>query len=135
MRAGLTVEELSNETSADLCQEYQKYKAELKAEQESFDMAEAYYKSEMQKIAGALAIKLNAEGLQNIRTEHGTAYFSTLKRVKVVNRDDWFRRVWGDGAWDCLTAAVSKEAFLEKYPNGTDGVEIEETRNIHVRRS
>ncbi len=153
------VQKLAEHTAAKLIGGY-------KAIEEAKDVLTAEYeaqvkplKEKMQEILGALAIKMDAEGTKNFSSEYGTAYFTTIKTTKMVNRasfynwvhDDWERRR------DCLTAHVTKEevvshleemqskAYEEAVQAGEEarfdaseivvpGLEIGDLRSVRIRK-
>lgn len=107
------------------------------------DAMEALHKTELaplkmtlQSLNGAIAIKMDANGLENVRTEFGTAYFAITEQMRVTNREDFFNWVIANAAKDVLTSAVSKDAVRERQARGEDvpGLEIVPTRKLHVRK-
>ena len=117
-----------------------------KAIEEARDVLTAEYKAQikpleekMQEIIGALGIKLAASGQENFKTEYGTYYESTIKKVKVINREAWLAWVYAD--WnqrkDCLTQNVAKEEVV-KFNYSADqpeGVEISDYTSGHIRKA
>jgi hypothetical protein len=116
-----------------------------KAIEEARDVLTAEYKAQikpleekMQEIIGALGIKLAASGQENFKTEYGTYYESTIKRVKVTSRIEWLDWVITNEAWDCLTNHVTKEEVVKaavKYGGELPGVEIEDYTSGHIRKA
>ena len=133
-------------------QKLAEYKADkliggYKAIEEARDVLLAEYKAQskpleekMQEILGALGIKMNLEGVQNFKSEYGTSYFTTVKRVKVDNRTDWLD--WVYRGWeqrkDCLTAHVAKDEVIkhaEENEGSLPGLEIEDYTSVHIRKA
>ena len=139
-------------------QKLAEYKADkliggYKAIEEARDVLAAEYKAQakpleekMQEILGALGIKMNAEGVQNFKSEYGTSYFTTIKRVKVTDRAEWLAWVYAD--WedrkDCLTAHVAKDEVVKRSEDhgvggtticGVPGLEIEDYTSVHIRKA
>jgi hypothetical protein len=116
-----------------------------KAIEEARDVLTAEYKAQikpleekMQEIIGALGIKLAASGQENFKTEYGTYYETTIKRVKVTARESWLDWVVANEAWDCLTNHVTKEEVVKaaaRYGGELPGVEIEDYTSGHIRKS
>ena len=114
-----------------------------KAIEEARDVLTAEYKAQikpledkMQEIIGALGIKLAASGQENFRTEYGTYYESTIKRVKVTGRERWLDWVVDNEAWDCLTNHVAKEEVVkaaERFGGELPGVVIEDYTSGHIK--
>jgi hypothetical protein len=105
-------------------------------------------KEKMQEILGALGIKMNAEGVQNYKSEYGTSYFTTIKKTKMLDRvafHQWVHDKWEDRR-DCLTAHVAKEEVVKhlEYMRGDardekdveiPGLEIEDYTSVHIRKA
>ena len=116
-----------------------------KAIEEARDVLTAEYKAQikpleekMQEIIGALGIKLAASGQENFKTEYGTYYESTIKRVKVTSRIEWLDWVITNEAWDCLTNHVTKEEVVKaaaRFGGELPGVEIEDYTSGHIRKA
>ena len=114
-----------------------------KAIEEARDVLVAEHKAQikpledkMQEIIGALGIKLAASGQENFRTEYGTYYESTIKRVKVTGRERWLDWVVDNEAWDCLTNHVAKEEVVkaaERFGGELPGVVIEDYTSGHIK--
>jgi hypothetical protein len=139
-------------TPLTIVQKLAEYKADkliggYKAIEEARDVLAAEYKAQtkpleekMQEILGALGIKMNLEGVQNFKSEYGTSYFSTIKRVKVNNRGDWLDWVFKDWSLrkDCLTSHVAKEEvvkYAEDFGGALPGIEIEDYTSVHIRKA
>ena len=117
-----------------------------KAIEEARDVLVAEHKAQiipleqkMQEIIGALGIKLSTSGQENFKTVYGTYYESTIKKVKVTNREAWLG--WLADDWEnrkhCLTQHVSKEDVV-KFEHTTDepmGVEISDYTSGHIRKA
>jgi hypothetical protein len=114
--------------------------------EEARDILTAEYKAQikpleekMQEIIGALGIKLAASGQENFKTQYGTYYNSTIKKVKVTNRGAWLDWVYAD--WnqrkDCLTQHVAKEEVVKFNEAGDEpeGVEISDYTSGHIRKA
>ena len=116
-----------------------------KAIEEARDVLTAEYKAQikpleekMQEIIGALGIKLAASGQENFKTEYGTYYESTIKRVKIISRIEWLDWVITNEAWDCLTNHVTKEEVVKaaaRFGGELPGVEIEDYTSGHIRKA
>jgi hypothetical protein len=117
-------------------------------------------KEKMQEILGALGIKMDKEGVKNFPSEYGTAYFTTIKKIKNVDREEFYRWVhedW-DNRKDCLTAHVAKEETVKHLEEMQEkaraeaeaagelerldfsevvvpGLEIEDYRSVHIRKT
>ena len=116
-----------------------------KAIEEARDVLTAEYKAQikpleekMQEIIGALGIKLAASGQENFKTEYGTYYESTIKRVKVTGRESWLDWVVANEAWDCLTNHVTKEEVVKaakRFGGSLPGIVIKDYTSGHIRKA
>jgi hypothetical protein len=75
------------------------------------------YKNGMELVEGLLADEINRLEGQSIKTEHGTAYRSTITQFKVADRDTWFDWVFEHNQRDMLTANTAKDAVKEYLDN------------------
>lgn len=115
-----------------------------RAIEEAVDALEAEHKSQvaplkakMQEIIGALGIIMRTTGQERIPCEDGTYYESTIKKVKVTDRQAWLDWVVANEAWDCLTNHVTKEEVVKCAVTYGDlpGVDIEDYTSGHVRKT
>lgn len=105
--------------------------AEIEAEYKS---RVAPVKEEIEKLEAALAKLMTDAGIKSAKTRYGTAYFSDVSSVKVV---DWIAVldfIVQNGAWDLLERRINKTALKD---SGVDvpGVAVEFTRKVNVRRT
>lgn len=91
-------------------------------------------KANLIKLDGMIGVKMDDEELQNVKTPYGTAYFSTLDSMKVMDREVFFAWVLDNRAVDVLTTAVSKDAIRERGEL-PPGVELSQIRKLNVRKS
>ena len=110
-----------------------------KARQEEFDAEMKPYEDAMVAIEGAVMLILNEQGLDNLKAPAGTAFKATTFHTKVSSREALMNFVAEHGAFDLLTAAVSKDAvkaFMEENnQNPPPGVDISTFTKVQFRRS
>jgi hypothetical protein len=97
----------------------------------------AEHKEKMLQLETWLTMKADEEGLDNIKTEFGTAYWSNIASAKVANRDAFMDFVKRENAFDMLENRVSKEA-VKSYMAGHDnmvppGVDFSQIRKFNLR--
>lgn len=118
----------------ELTEQYQKVKARIETD-------EARHKEELRrfveakmKLEGMLADALDEIGVENVKTKHGTVYFTRPESMKVVDKEAFYEWVFAENAFDVLTAAVSKDAVRERgvIPPGVESVKI---RKLCVRKT
>jgi hypothetical protein len=127
-----TVEELADMPDGDLIRAWQHLHGIVDAMEAEHKKNISGIKSDMTKLLGALAIRLDRDKRDGSKTKWGTAYFSILDTVRVVDRDMMLNWVIENRAVDVLTGAVSKDAVRER--GGVPGVEIVPIRNLHIRK-
>jgi phage host-nuclease inhibitor protein Gam len=91
-------------------------------------------KEEIEKLEAALMKLMNEAGVQSVKTKAGTAYFSNVSSVRVVDWPVTLDFIVSNGAWDLLERRVNKTA-LKELEEGVPGVAIETIRKVNVRRS
>jgi phage host-nuclease inhibitor protein Gam len=91
-------------------------------------------KEEIEKLEAALMKLMNEVGVQSVKTKAGTAYFSNVSSVRVVDWPVTLDFIVSNGAWDLLERRVNKTA-LKELEDGVPGVAIETIRKVNVRRS
>jgi len=92
----------------------------------------------MAALEAELLKHMEAEGLQNVRTPHGTAYQTTRTSVRVADKDAFLTSVREADAWELLDVRASKtgvKAFLEENGALPPGVDLSEERVVNVRAS
>lgn len=109
---------------------------EALAERHKAEMAP--YHAQMETIEAWLQAKLIEIGADNIKTESGTAYRSTVQATKVVDWDTLLAYILDSGQHDFLVRNVNKTAVLDhiqKYGAPPGGVEVTQIHKVNVRRS
>lgn len=91
---------------------------------------------QLEMIRGAIAMKMDANQLTNVKTPYGTPYFSTFESIRVGEREIFFDWVFEHRASDVLTSAVSKDSVRERSERGENipGLHIETFRRLRVLR-
>jgi hypothetical protein len=100
-------------SAAKLIGEYIRCRNSIAVLNEQHERKIAPYKAGMELIENLLTDEINRLEGQSIKTEHGTAYRSTVVSYKVADRDTWFDWVFANNHRDMLTANVAKEAIKE----------------------
>ena len=126
-------------TPGEMVAKYIELRDYTKAEQEAFDARMKPYTDGMFAIEGAIMLYLNEQNLENLKAEAGTAFKVRTFHAKVTDRDALFNFVQESGAFELLTAAVSKDAvkeYMEEHQdNPPPGVDVATTTKVNFRRS
>lgn len=108
---------------------------QLKEEEQNYEEICKPLKEALQKVKGEVATRMDKDGINNIKTPIGTAYFYNVQRIKVVDRDIFFNWVIDTKNTGVLTTNLSKDG-LRELPQLPPGVEVTETfRDIRLRDS
>lgn len=114
----------------------------LKKEIERIDKEAATKTAELKKVMLDLenwfTIKAQEDGLENIKTAAGTAYWSTHHKATVASRADLFDYCKSNDAWDLLEARASKDAvksFVEGHGIPPPGVNYSSVKVFNFRKS
>lgn len=120
-------------SDAQLIEQYLKIR-QLKAEMAERHKAElAPLDGAMDTIEGVMSARLIERGAQNVKTDFGTAYRSTVTRYRVVDQDAFRQKLLDSGAWGLAILSTSKaeiDDYVKTYgalPPGTDATTIEST--------
>lgn len=96
------------------------------------------FTEKMGKLESILLQRLNEQGAQNVKTEHGTVYRSKRTTAKVDDFEVALRFIREHEYWHCLPRSVNKTA-VEDYQKETGeafpGVTINADFTVGVRRS
>lgn len=94
-------------------------------------------KKQMVMLENWLTLKADKEGLKNITTPAGTAYWSTTHRCSVAAPEEFLSYVIATQRWDLMEKRASKVAVgLEVDENGSPppGVNYSTVRSFNVRK-
>lgn len=110
-------------------------KAEYKA---AYDAKVAVIDEVMDKIEAKLLEAFEAAGVDNMKTEAGTAYISNKTSVTVADREAFMKYVQDNNEWPLLEVKPSKLAVVEYREVHDDippGLNWRVERKVAVRRS
>lgn len=93
---------MTSPTIADLIAKKQELQAYLDAEQEKFDAVMKPYKEAIRAIQGACCVALLEQGLQNFKSDSGTAYLKHSDGLKVDNKQAFLQFVRAKDRFDML---------------------------------
>lgn len=85
-----------------------------------------------------ITAKAQEDGLENVKTSSGTAYWSTHHKAAVAARDSFFQHVRETGSWDLVEARASKSAvqsYVAAHGVPPPGVDFGSVRVFNFRRA
>jgi hypothetical protein len=110
-------------------------KAQMKAE---FDASVADINAAMDRLENAILQTLNAQGVESVRTDFGTAYKSTSISTSVADWDAFLAFVRDNDRYDMLEKRCAKTA-IEQYRAANDdlppGVNWKPAVTVNIRRA
>ena len=82
--------------------------------------------------------KAQEDGLETIKTPHGTGYWSTHHTATVASREELFKHCRETDAWDLVESRASKTAvksYIEANGAPPPGVNFSSTRVFNLRKA
>jgi hypothetical protein len=120
----------SEKTIAELIQ----LRVQIKTALQRLETEQLPYRDGLAKVDAKIIAAMDANGLNSIKTEHGTAYFSTLNAYSITDRKLFFDWMIENDATDILTSHVSKEALREREQL-PPGIAVTNVRRLNIRGS
>ena len=134
---------MSNKTADELVAEHFAIDDYIASETKRFAEHLKPHRERDEEIKNALLAILNEQKATNIKTEHGTAYTSTIVTPKIVDRDAYLKVVlanWLDFGGEMLQLGAPQKTAVEQYQQTHEGhlppgVETSAFTRINIRRS
>lgn len=133
---------MTEETADDLVQKYLKLKDWVDAETKRFASHIEPYRHEMEAITNQLNAVLIAQKAESLKTEHGTAYISTIMNLKITDREkylDFVNDEWDAFGAEMLMASAQKDSvknYMDAHAGkAPPGIEIGFLKRVNIRRS
>lgn len=85
-----------------------------------------------------ITAKAQEDGLETIKTPHGTGYWSTHNTATVASREELFSFCKEHDAWDLVESRASKtgvKSFIEAHGAPPPGVNFSSTRVFNLRKA
>jgi hypothetical protein len=90
-----------------------------------------------ERVGGKIRAFMDANKLENLKTEHGTAYTTTVFSASVADPDLFMRYVIEHKEFDLLDRRANKTAvvaFVKEHKGLPPGVNLNSVQNLGVRR-
>lgn len=90
----------------------------------------------LQTLEGWITAKAHEDGIETIKTAHGTAYWSTHHTATVGSREEFFSFCKENDAWDMVESRASKsgvKSYIEATGAPPPGVNFSSTRVFNFR--
>lgn len=124
-------------TPAAIIQKYISLRDWLEADSKANEARQKPYTDAMTVLEGAMQAHLNANNLENVKSEFGTAFKKTSTRVRVADRNAFNEFVAQQGSLDWFTNAVSKEKIVEYVKENNcapSGVDVTYVTDVQFNR-
>jgi hypothetical protein len=85
-----------------------------------------------------MTAKAQEDGLESVKTNSGTAYWSTHHTATVASREEFFAYCKENDMWDMVEARASKlgvKSFIESNGAPPPGVNFSSTRVFNLRKA
>lgn len=132
-----------SETAAELVERYFKLDNHISEQQNKFKEYLKPFAEEIEAIKSKLLGMLNEQGIENIRTDHGTAYKSIIDTPKIENHEaylDWCLEFWDAIGSEMLQIGAPKKDAVRQYMEANGGhlppnVSMTSFTRLNIRRS
>lgn len=117
---------------------YMSVRKELDALEREYKERKAKIKEKQVALENWFTAKAQEDGLSTIKTNYGTAYWSTHHSATVASREDLFSFCKNNDAWDLLEARASKTAvrsYIESAGEPPPGVNYKSVSVFNFRKS
>ena len=115
------------------------------AVRKEIDALERAHKAAKAELAEKLAVlenwftaKAQEDGLETVKTPHGTAYWSTHHTATVASREALFSFCKENDAWDLIESRASKtgvKSFIESHGEPPPGVNFSSVKVFNLRKA
>lgn len=125
-------------TPAELIKRYQEIKRTKDIMDTEYKESIKPYSEALEAIELSLLEYLNDNGLQNLKTETGTAYKVTHVNTKMVDRQKLVAFVKETDNFDLFTNSLTKEAvkaYVETHKEPPPGVEVTTYLECNIRKA
>ena len=124
-------------TPADIIQKYIAIRDKIAKDTEAFEATQKPYTDALVTLEGLMMNHLAENGLDNVKSEYGTAFKKTGTRVRVADRGAFNEFVAQQGSLDWFTNAVSKEKivdYVKEHGCAPSGVDVTYITDVQFNR-
>ena len=121
----------------DMVDNYIKIRDAKTAAKKAFDGETSRMTAALVKLEGLILGKLNNEGAESIKTEHGTAYTKSRTSATVKDRDEFYKFAVVSGNLEAIDMKANAKVVRELMQRGIEvpGVKYTETTLVGIRRA
>ena len=121
----------------DVIRAYTKLRDQRTAVEAEVKEKVATIKAKMTKLEAYLKEQMDAQGLTQFKSDHGTAFLTTTDFANVGNWDEVLQFIKDNEAYDMLEKRVSKTAvrgYMDKHKRVPPGVTYGTTLDVNIRK-
>lgn len=130
-------------TAADLVAEYFQLKDQLEVWSKKYAEHIKPSQARMEELSNLLLGLLNEQGAESLKTDHGTAYKSTIVTPSIIDRDaylDFIEQNWGEIGNEMLQLGAPQKKAVSDYMESHNGMlppgtKLSSFTRVNVRRS
>lgn len=120
------------------CERYLAVRKEIEDLERAHKLAKAKLTEKLVAVENWITAKAQEDGLDTIKTPHGTGYWSTHHTATVASREELFAHCKEHDAWDLVESRASKTAvksYIEAHGAPPPGVNFSSTRVFNLRKA
>lgn len=113
-------------------------RSEIEALERAHKEAKAKLTERLTVLENWFTAKAQEDGLETIKTPHGTGYWSTHHTATVASREEFFAFCKEHDAWDLVESRASKtgvKSYIEGSGEPPPGVNFSSTRVFNFRKA
>jgi len=117
---------------------YLQVRAEIEARERDFKSVKAKLMEKLVAVENWITAKAQEDGLETVKTPHGTGYWSTHHTATVGSREEFFNFCKEHDAWDMVESRASKtgvKSYIEANGAPPPGVNFSSTRVFNLRKA
>ncbi len=117
---------------------YLQVRGEIEALEREHKANKAKLTEKLVAVENWITAKAQEDGLETVKTSHGTGYWSTHHTATVASREELFTYCKENDAWDLVESRASKtgvKSYIEAHGAPPPGVNFSSTRVFNLRKA
>jgi hypothetical protein len=119
-------------------EKYLQVRGAIDALEREHKAAKAKLMEKLVAVENWMTAKAQEDGLESVKTNFGTAYWSTHHTATVASREEFFAYCKENDSWDMVEARASKlgvKSFIEANGAPPPGINFSSTRVFNLRKA
>ena len=117
---------------------YLQVRSEIESREREFKSVKAKLMEKLVAVENWITAMAQEDGLETVKTPHGTGYWSTHHTATVGSREEFFNFCKEHDAWDMVESRASKtgvKSYIEANGAPPPGVNFSSTRVFNLRKA